>query len=206
MNITDLLSLIRLQDQMKMWEGLSKDKAVGIESEGLKSAFYLLFQNLLSQYQDPAQTLATNPSKDNKVPPVWRVPKESHSSFDPIIKEAAEKYQVPVGLIKSVIQAESSFNPHAVSKAGAQGLMQLMPATARGLGVRDALNPVENIEGGTKYLRQLLDRYNGDLTKTLAAYNAGPGNVAKYGGIPPFKETQNYVKKVMANYNIDFNA
>ncbi|MFQ3545121.1 lytic transglycosylase domain-containing protein [Halobacillus rhizosphaerae] len=118
-------------------------------------------------------------------------------SVDGYIKDASNKYGVNEQLIRSVVNAESSFNPKAVSHAGAQGLMQLMPDTARGLGVSDPLDPEQNVMGGTKYLRQMLDRYNGDEKLALAAYNAGAGNVDKYGGVPPFKETQQYVKKIL---------
>lgn len=124
----------------------------------------------------------------------------STSNFDDIIEKASELYNLPVKLLKSVIKQESNFNPNAMSHAGASGLMQLMPETARGLGVKNIFDPKENIFGGAKYLRQMMDKYNGSIELALAAYNAGPGNVDKHGGIPPFKETINYVQKITNSF------
>jgi soluble lytic murein transglycosylase-like protein len=120
-----------------------------------------------------------------------------------IIQGQAKAQNMDASLIKAVVKAESGFNPNAVSSVGAQGLMQLMPGTANGLGVQDSFNPSQNVAGGTKYLKNLVEKYH-SVPLGLAAYNAGPGAVDKYGGIPPYKETQNYVKKVL-QYQQQFN-
>ena len=120
--------------------------------------------------------------------------------FGPIVDQAAKKYGVDPALIAAVMETESKFNPDAVSRAGARGLMQLMPATARGLGVTDASDPLQNVLGGAKLLGQLSEKYKGNLELTLAAYNAGSGAVDKHGGIPPYGETRKYVPLVLAAY------
>lgn len=121
------------------------------------------------------------------------------SAYDHIIKEAAQRHQVPEGLIKAVIKVESNFNPQATSPKGAMGLMQLMPGTARDLGVRQAYNPEQNIDGGTRYLKEMLDRYKGSVPMALAAYNFGPGNLEKGRSLP--QETRNYLETVGRLYN-----
>jgi soluble lytic murein transglycosylase-like protein len=120
--------------------------------------------------------------------------------YGSIIADAARRHEIDPQLVSAVINQESGFQPNAVSKAGAMGLMQLMPDTAKSLGVTDPFNPTQNIEAGTTLLRGLLDRYHGQLDLALAAYNAGPAAVDKYGGVPPYAETQAYVRNVMAAY------
>jgi len=125
----------------------------------------------------------------------------SPEALEAYINAASKKYNISPKVIKAVIKAESSFDPNCLSKSGAMGLMQLMPSTANGLGVKDPYDPAQNIEGGVKYLNYQLKRFDGNLELALAAYNAGPGAVEKYGGIPPYSETQNYVKKIMGWIN-----
>ncbi len=121
---------------------------------------------------------------------------EKISQFDDWVNEASEKFNLPQSLIQGIIAVESAGNPNAISNAGAKGLMQLIDSTASYVGIKNVFNPQENIHGGAKYLREMLDMFGGNLDLALAAYNAGPGNVLKYNGIPPFRETQNYVQRV----------
>jgi len=120
--------------------------------------------------------------------------------LDLIVQDAAQRHNVDPELVKAVISTESGWNPRAISNKGAVGLMQLIPGTAQRFGVGNAFDPVQNVEGGTTYLKSLLDRYNGDLPKTLAAYNAGERAVDMFGGVPAYRETQRYVQKVTDTY------
>ena len=127
--------------------------------------------------------------------------------YDPAIKRASNEHGVSAALVKAVIAAESGFDPYAVSRKGAQGLMQLMPDTARDLGVDDALDPWQNIDGGTRYLGKMIERFPGELALAVAAYNAGPEAVTRHRGVPPYQETRTYVKRVLRyykKYNADF--
>lgn len=132
-----------------------------------------------------------------QVPPAAATQKKSPDApFDHFINQAATTHQVDPALIKAIIMAESRYNPKAVSKRGARGLMQLMPVTAKSLGVEDSFDPEANINGGVMYFKRLLDRFDGNVEFALAAYNAGSRNVRKYGGVPPFIQTRTYIHKV----------
>lgn len=131
---------------------------------------------------------------------VAELPSLSKGQIQQLVSQISEKYKIDNKLVMAVIQQESNFNTSAVSKAGAMGLMQLMPATAKTLGVLNPFSAEQNIEGGVKHLKNMLDKYKGNLILALAAYNAGGGSVDKYGGVPPYAETQNYVRKILTNY------
>lgn len=145
-----------------------------------------------SVYSTPANQQPSKPSTTDS---------QNSTDYHSIVQEKAVNYNIDPSLIKAVIKTESNWNNRAVSRKGAMGLMQLMPATAIDMDVRDPFDPEDNIEGGTKYLRYLLERFNGDLTLALAAYNAGPKTVEKFGYIPPFTETRQYVNKVLSLIN-----
>ena len=158
------------------------------------------FQSLMSygvekpteDFQKILDTKIENKKSPNAVP---------KSEINELISKYADKNGLDADFVRAVINQESGFNPNATSKCGAMGLMQLMPGTAEGLGVKNAYDPEQNIEGGTKYLKGLMDRFDNNKSLALAAYNAGPNAVKKYGGIPPYQETQNYVKNVLSRYD-----
>jgi soluble lytic murein transglycosylase-like protein len=139
-----------------------------------------------------AQTLATV-----QTPPIATGQGEGSTPFGAEIDAAAARYGIDPGLLRGVVRQESGFDPRAHSAAGAMGLTQLMPATAASLGVSDPYDPAQSLDGGARYLRQMLDRFGNDPAKALAAYNAGPGAVARFGGVPPYAETQSYVRNIL---------
>jgi hypothetical protein len=167
------------------------------------------FSNVSVGKSKKFKTVKTEPKKETSPDPASRIPgplKASSSASIPvsyveIINSACYQHGVDPSLVHAVIKVESDFNPYAMSRKGAMGLMQLMPQTAQELHVRNTFSPHENIYGGVKYLRYLMDRYEGNLSLALAAYNAGETTVKKWGTVPPIKETQNYVKKILSLYN-----
>lgn len=165
-----------------------------------------IYKSVEVQYHDPKEnkliTYTYTPEGETiaSTPPASPSSASDNTQYDNLINSAAAKYNVDPNLVKAVMKQESTFNPNATSSAGAQGLMQLMPGTASDMGVTNAYDPAQNIDGGTKYLSQLSTQFNGDTSKTIAAYNAGPGAVEKYGGVPPYEETMNYVNIVTKNY------
>lgn len=165
------------------------------------------FQEILQETaQSEFGTLLTNPALKNVQAQISQPPElrdytqTSKPQLLSMVSQISRKHGVDEKLVKAVIQQESGFNTKATSHCGAKGLMQLMPATAKTLGVNDPYNPVQNVDGGVRHLKWLLHKYNGNIILALAAYNAGSGAVDKYDGVPPYSETQNYVKKILANY------
>ena len=154
-------------------------------------------------YIDLPTSYITEMAESEETLPVTTKPPEIKPTADlnQIVNSASDKHMIDADLIASVIRAESDFNPKAKSPKGAQGLMQLMPGTASKLGVTDVYDPAANVDGGTQYLRELLLKYNGDIAKALAAYNAGPKRVEQYHGVPPYRETRTYVARIIKDFN-----
>ena len=173
------------------------------ESIGNMTRLYLEASPQSGYIDVPSEQITSIEHDDSPIPaPVVLQPAPTPgATIDDFVNAASLKHGVDPALIQSVIHAESGFNPNAVSRKGAQGLMQLMPATASRLGVTNSLDPAANVDGGTQYLRQLLERYNNDLVKALAAYNAGPERVERYKGVPPYRETYSYIRRIIADFN-----
>lgn len=173
----------------------------------VSSTSFQPFQEVLqSTAKSQFGSLLTNPTETNVQAQISTQPElrdyaqVSKPQLLSMISQISNKHGVDEKLVKAVIKQESGFNPKAKSHCGAMGLMQLMPGTAKTLGVKDAFNPVQNVDGGVRHLKWLLSKYHGNVILALAAYNAGSGAVDKYDGVPPYAETQNYVKSILANY------
>jgi soluble lytic murein transglycosylase-like protein len=170
----------------------------GVPAAGNEAAGTAAFQRALASAMNAGTVSAPASATDTGAPAASApVPPDE---IEALVSRNATTWQVDPSLVKAIIANESGFNADATSKVGAQGLMQLMPSTAQSVGVRNSYDPAQNVAGGTRYLKGLLDRFNGDVRLAVAAYNAGPGAVEKYGDVPPYAETQNYVQNVLGSY------
>ena len=210
MNVAQMFLLFQLQQMNSSWQTAQNDQTGSPDAGGMGNSssqlFAALFQAALrggtdasqgftAQVKDLPTTASMNGYLGVQAP---HSKGDNNGSLESVIYSMAQKYGVDPNLIQQVVKAESGFNSKATSQAGAMGLMQLMPGTAASYGVQNAYDATQNLDGGTHFLKDLLDRFQGNVPLSLAAYNAGPGAVDKYQGVPPYKETQDYVQKIMA--------
>jgi soluble lytic murein transglycosylase-like protein len=213
MDVGQMFLLYQLQQMNSSWQTPQTDQTglpdVGGTSNPSAQLFAALFQAALGAgtANSPGQSdllkhlSTTTTVKGNHLASLSQAGSEKLGSLQNVIYSMAQKYGVDPNLVQQVVKAESGFNSKATSHSGAMGLMQLMPGTAASYGVKDAYDATQNLDGGTHFLKDLLNRFDGSIPLSLAAYNAGPGAVDKYNGIPPYKETQGYVQKIMTGLN-----
>lgn len=214
MNVAQMFLLFQFQQMNASWQTAQNDQTGSSEAGGMGNSSSQLFaalfqaaleggttgsQGLNGLVKDLPGTAQVNGYLGMQAP---QMKGDKSGSLENVIYSMAQKYGVDPNLIQQVVKAESGFNTKATSQAGAMGLMQLMPGTAASYGVQNAYDATQNLEGGTHFLKDLLDRFQGNVPLSLAAYNAGPGAVDKYNGVPPYKETQAYVQKIMAGLGV----